>query len=60
MDKSKTKEFVGKMCQDMAGAMGIQRKTLKKLKDFRAGIEGNISEKMLEISEHRYMLERYR
>jgi len=60
MDKSKTKEFVGKMFQDMAGAMGIQRKTLKKLKDFRAGIEGNISEKMLEISEHRYMLERYR
>ena len=25
-------------------AMGIQKKTLKKLKDFRAGIEGNISE----------------
>ncbi len=25
-------------------AMGLQKKTLKKLKDFRAGIEGNISE----------------
>ena len=25
-------------------AMGIQQKTLKKLKDFRAGVEGNISE----------------
>jgi IS5 family transposase len=26
------------------GAMGVKRKTLKKLRDFRAGIEGNISE----------------
>ncbi len=36
--------IVAKPAKIIDARQGIQQKTLKKLKDFRAGIEGNISE----------------